>query len=292
MHDFIQTALIPGLSQGAAYGLMAIGFAVLFATTGVINFAHGQLVMLMPVVVLVAVDAGLPVWLAFAVAVAALVVIGLGEEWLAVRPFVQSGSSVSWILSTLGISVILAELVSVPFSGESRAFGHGISSASFDLLGFRVSWADLGSIGALLAVAAALILFFGRTRTGLELKAVSEDLDGAQAIGISRARASQIAMTLSVLVAAITGVLVASTQLVGPALGINYTFYGFVATAMGGMGSIAGALVGGLTVGVVSQVAGVYLDGSSVNLAVFGLLILVYLVRPHGLFGVAPVREV
>ncbi|WP_436700526.1 branched-chain amino acid ABC transporter permease [Nocardioides sp. BYT-33-1] len=292
MHDFIQSALIPGLSQGAAYGLMAIGFAVLFATTGVINFAHGQLVMLMPVLVLVVVDAGLPVWLAFVAAVVALVVVGLAEEWVAVRPFVQSGSSVSWILSTLGVSVILAELVSVPFAGESRAFGHGISSTSFDLLGFRVSWADLASVLVLAGAALALILFFGRTRTGLELRAVAEDLDGAQAIGISKARASQIAMTLSVLIAAVTGILVASTQLVGPALGINYTFYGFVAAAMGGMGSIGGALVGGLTVGVVSQVAGVYLDGLSVNLAVFGLLILVYLVRPHGLFGVAPVREV
>jgi len=121
---------------------------------------------------------------------------------------------------------------------------------------------------------------------------MAEDVDGAEAIGISRARASQTAMTLSILVAAVTGILVASTQLVTPSLGLTYTFYGFVATAMGGMGSVAGALVGGLVVGVVSQSAAVYFDGLFVNLVVFGLLLVVYVVRPHGLFGRATVREV
>jgi branched-chain amino acid transport system permease protein len=292
MHGFIQSVVVPGLADGAIYGLIAVAFATLFSTTGVINFAHGQLVMLMPMSALVALGAGLPVWLAYVVAVAVMVVAGLVIEWSAVRPFVQSGHSVSWLLSTLGASVVLAELLSVPYGGESRNFKHGISAHRFDLAGIGVSPAEIASVAALFVVAGLLAAFYRRTRIGLELRAIADDLDGAEAIGISRARASQLAMTLSVLVAAVTGVLVASTQPVTPSLGLSYTFYGFVATAMGGMGSIGGALAGGLVVGVATQAAGVYVGSLVVNVAVFVLLLAVYLVRPHGFFGAAPVRAV
>ncbi|MFI5718691.1 branched-chain amino acid ABC transporter permease [Nocardia sp. NPDC051750] len=292
MHEFVQSALLPGLSEGAIYGLVAVAFAVLFTTTGVINFAHGQMVMLMPMSVLVAVGAGLPIWFAYAAALVVMVTVGLLQEFVAVRPFMQSGHSVSWILSTLGVSVVLAELLAIPYGGESRNFPHGISAERVELFGFATSPANVATVAALIVIAVALMIFYRKTAMGLEIRAMAEDLDGAEAIGISRARVSRTAMVLSTLVAAVTGVLVASTQLVTPSLGLTYTFYGFVATAMGGMGSIAGALVGGLVVGVVSQSAAVYLDGLYVNVVVFGLLLVVYAIRPHGLFGRAAVREV
>ncbi len=292
MHEFLQSVMVPGLAEGAIYGLIAVAFAVLFSTTGVINFAHGQMVMLMPLSILVLVGAGVPVWLSYLAGIAIMVTIGLVQEWVAVRPFVQSGHSLSWILSTLGVSVILAEVLAIPYDGESRTFKHGISAKGFDVGGLRLSWAEISAVVTLFVVVGALVWFYRRTRTGLELRALADDLDGAEAIGISRSRSSQIAMTLSVLVAAITGILVASTQLVGPSLGLSYTFYGFVATAMGGMGSISGALVGGLAVGIASQAAGIYVGSLFVNLTVFLLLLAVYAIRPHGLFGAAPVREV
>nr|BFE58351.1 branched-chain amino acid ABC transporter permease [Dactylosporangium thailandense] len=292
MHDFLQSVLVPGLSDGAIYGLVAVGFATLFSTTGVINFAHGQMVMLMPMSVLVAMQAGLPTWLAYVVALVVVVGVALTVEWSAVRPFVQSGQSVTWLLSTLAVSVILAELLAIPYNGESRNFKHGVSARRFDLAGIGISPAELASIAALFVVTGLLVAFYRYTRIGLELRAIADDLDGAEAVGISRARASQIAMTLAALVAAVTGVLVASTQLVTPSLGLSYTFYGFVATAIGGMGSIGGALVGGLIVGVLSQAIGVYVGSLVVNLAVFALLLVVYVIRPHGLFGAAPVRAV
>jgi branched-chain amino acid transport system permease protein len=290
----LQTVLIPGLAEGAIYGLVAVAFATLFQTTGVINFAHGQLVMFMPMAILVAGDAGLPVWLGYLVALVALVAVALLIEWSAVRPFVQSGQSVSWLLSTLGVSVVLAEVLAIPYGGEARNFWHGVSSRRLEILdtGLAVSPAEVGSVAALLVVGGLLTLFYRRTRVGLELRAIADDLDGAESVGISRSRASQIAMTLAALVAAITGVLVASTQPVTPSLGLSYTFYGFVATAMGGMGSVGGAMLGGLVVGVVTQASGVYIGGLFVNVAVFVLLLAVYLVRPHGFFGVAPVRAV
>jgi branched-chain amino acid transport system permease protein len=292
LHEFLQSVLVPGLTDGAIYGLVAVAFATLFSTTGVINFAHGQLVMVLPMAVLVAAGAGLPVWLAFVVALVVLGGIALGVEWAAVRPFVQSGQSVSWLLSTLGASVVLAEALAVPYGGESRNFKYGISSRRFDLAGVAISPAQIASIATLLVVGGLLTLFYRRSKLGLELRAIADDLDGAEAIGISRARASRIAMLLAALVAAVTGVLVASTQPVTPSLGLSYTFYGFVATAMGGMGNIGGAMLGGLVVGLATQAAGVYVGSLVVNLAVFVLLLGVYLVRPHGFFGAAPVRDV
>lgn len=292
MQEFIESVLVPGLASGALFGLVAVAFSVVFATTGVVNFAHGQLVMVLPLGVLVAVGAGIPVWAAYVLGLLLVLVLSLAEERVAIRPFAHSGAALPWILSTLGVSVILAELLAIPYAGESRSYEHGITASSFDLLGIRVSVADLVTIAALVVVVVVISAFYRRTRTGLELRALADDVDGAEAIGISSARASQIAVAIAGGVAAVTGLLVASTQLVSPSLGLSYTFNGFVAMALGGMGSVPGALVGGLLVGVAGQATGLYVGSLFVNLAVFSLLLVVYAVRPHGLFGRPPVREV
>jgi branched-chain amino acid transport system permease protein len=292
VQQLIQSVLIPGLAQGALYGLIAVAFAVLHKTTGVINFAHGQLVVMAPIVILICAGAGLPIWLAFVIGIAVLLAAGLLTEWVAIRPYVQSGSAVSWILSTFGVSIVLAELLAIPSGGDASHFPFGVSSEPFDLLGFRVSIVDLVTLPVLLLVAAGLLAFYRWTRTGRELRAVGEDVQGAEALGISRARASQIAVLISLLVAAITGYLVASSQILMPSLGIFYLFYGFVAVSMGGMNSVGGAVIGGLVVGLVSQASAVYLGPLYGNLSVFFLLILVYIFKPFGIFGTRPVREV
>jgi len=292
MDQFIQSILLPGLSQGAIYGLIAVAFAVLHLTTGVINFGHGQLVVLAPIIILLSAAAGVPVWLAFLLGFAALLIAALVTEVVAIRPFVQSGSAVSWILSTFGVSIVLTEILAIPAGGEATYFPFGIPSDPFTLWGFRVSWAELSTLPALLLVAVLLTVFYRATRVGRELRAVGEDVQGAEALGISRARASQITVLISALIAAVTGFLVASSQILLPNLGIFFLFYGFVAVSMGGMNSILGAVIGGLVVGLVSQATAVYIGPLYGNLAVFTLLVLVYVVRPHGLFGARPVREV
>nr|WP_274636939.1 branched-chain amino acid ABC transporter permease [Microbacterium bovistercoris] len=292
MQQFIQYIVIPGLSQGALFGLIAVAFAVLHQTTAVINFAHGQLVVLAPIAVLVFVGVGMPVWLAVILSLIVLILVSLLAEWATVRPFVQSGSAVSWILSTFGASVVLAEVLAIPGGGDAMHFPYGISAEPFTLLGFRTSWAEIAPIPALLIVATILLLMYRKTRMGQELRAVGEDVLGAEAIGISRARASQIVVVIAGLVAAITGYLVASAQVLMPSLGMFYLFSGFVAVAMGGMNSVAGAVIGGLVVGLVSQAAAIYIGPLFTNTAMFVLLIAVYVFRPFGIFGSRPVREV
>jgi branched-chain amino acid transport system permease protein len=292
MQQFIQSILVPGLAQGAIYGLIAIAFAVVHATTGVINFAHGQLVVLLPIVVIVSVKAGIPTIVAYLLGIVALAIVVLISEWLSVRPFVQTGRAVSWILSTLGVSVVLAEVLAIPSNGDAMHFASGIPNDPFTVAGITTTPAEILAVPVLLVLAALVIVFNRTTRLGRELRAVGDDVQGAEAIGISRAKGSRVAMLIAGLIAAVTGVLVGSAQVITPSLGLSYTFNGFVAAAMGGMSSIAGGVLGGLVVGVVAQASSVYLGALFGNLTVFVLLILVYVIRPYGVFGARPVREV
>jgi branched-chain amino acid transport system permease protein len=290
MH-FINTIIVPGITAGAVYALIAIGFTVLFRTTGVLNFAQGEMVMLGPTAVLVLHETwGLPLWIGFVGAVFVVCAFALIEERVAVRPFLQSGTQVPWILSTLGASVILAELLTIPFRGEGRAFPYGASTAPHRILGIQLSPTDMIMIATPIVLVGLLHLFYTRTRLGLMTQAVAEDPDGASAIGVSKKRMSQLSAVLAGLVALITGLVLAPTQLVNPTLGITYLFNGFVGAAIGGLGSLTGALVGCLVVGVLGQLSSNYIGSLYVNATLFGVLLLIYIARPHGIFGRPAVR--
>jgi branched-subunit amino acid ABC-type transport system permease component len=246
--DFVRTVIVPGLVSGALYALIAVGFAVLFRVTGVLNFAHGTLVMVAPMAVLVMHQKwGLSVAPAYVLAVIVTLLFALIEERIAIRPFLQAGSALPWIVSTLGFSVVLTELLGLVYS---------------------------------------------RTSLGLKLNAVAQDRAGATAIGIRSDRMSQIAAAAAGLVAAATGLLVSSSQLVSSELGITYLFYGFVGASLGGFGSLSGAVIGGMLVGIGAQAASIYIGSLFVNLSLFTGLLIVYLVRPEGLFGRAALRSV
>lgn len=292
--NFLNSVFIPALALGGLYGLIALGFAVLFRVTGVLNFAHGQLVMLAPLGVLVFhAKAGFPLALAYVLAVVVVVLVALVEERIAIRPFIQSGQQLPWIVSTLGVSVILGELLAIPYSGQSVDFPYGIDAQPVHFLGgLRTTPADASLVGGALVLAAVLHLVYVRTPLGLRMQAVAENLRGAAAIGIDPRRVSQLAAGVAALVAAATGLLLAPTQLVAPSLGLQYTFYGFVAASLGGLGSLGGAVLGGFVVALVTQASGVYVGSLYVNLMVFGALLAVYLVRPYGVFGRPPLRAV
>jgi branched-chain amino acid transport system permease protein len=292
MH-FANTILVPGVTAGALYALIAIGFTVLFRTTGVLNFAQGEMVMLGPMAVLIIHQKwGLPVWIGFVGAIFFVAAFALLEERLAVRPYLQSGVQVPWILSTLGASIILAELLTIPFRGEGVPFPYGASTAPHTYLGIQLAATDIIMIVAPIALVGLLHLFYTRTRLGLMSMAIADDPDGALAIGISKKRMSQLAALMAGMVALITGLVLAPTQLVNPTLGITYLFNGFVGAAIGGLGSLSGALVGCLAVGVLGQLSSNYIGSLYVNATLFAVLLLVYLARPYGIFGRPPVRAV
>lgn len=293
MINFVNDIVVPGVTGGATAGLVALAFVVMYRTTGVLNFAHGQLVMLMPLVVLVVSDLWeLPLGVGLLAAGGVVAVVVLAEERVAIRPFMQGGHALPWMLSTLGFSVVLVELMSIPYDGQPAHYPWGISAKAHNVGGVLLSWADMATVMVLMGLVLAVALFDSRTTAGLRLRAVSEDRDGAAAIGVAPGAASRLAALLAGVIGAITGLLIVSTQLVTPELGLTFLFNGFVAGAVGGLDSLAGVLVGGLIVGVVGQAAATYIGGSYVQLALFGVLLVVYLMRPHGIFGRASVRAV
>jgi branched-chain amino acid transport system permease protein len=290
---FINNILIPGLTTGATYALIALGFNVLYRTTKVLNFANGALVTAGPMLVIVAENKwSLPIGLGYVIAVLGVMILALVEERVAIRPFLQSGTALPWVLSTLGAAIIFAELLARPYNGQAQPFEHGLSTSPLGIGSLRLSPSNLAIILAPLVLLGLLELLYRRTSLGLRLRAVSEDTDGASAIGVSIGRMSQISAGIAAGIALVTGFALAPTQLINPALGINYTFNGFVAAAIGGLGSLGGGVIGGLVVGVAGQAAAVYVGPLYVNAALLAALIAVYLIKPFGIFGKPPVRGV
>jgi branched-chain amino acid transport system permease protein len=293
VNDFVNQVLEPGLVSGATAGLFALAFVVVYRVTGVLNFAHGQLVMLMPLAVLVLTNRwGVPLVTSFALAVAVVLGTGLIEERVAIRPFMGSGHALTWMLSTLGFSVVLAELMAIPYKGQTVAFPWGVSAKAHDAAGVTFSWTDVATVGAFVLLVVILVVLERRTIAGLRLRAVSQDTLGAAALGISPGAASRTAVGIASVIAIITGLLLVSTQLVTSGVGLTVLFNGFIAAAVGGLDSIAGTLVGGLVVGVVGQAAAVHVDGVYVHIVLFSVLLLICLFKPHGIFGRVSVRAV
>jgi branched-chain amino acid transport system permease protein len=286
MSHWINTVLIPALVAGALYALVATGFNVLARTTGVLNFAQGNLIAAAPLAVLICTEKlGFPAVLAFVGGAAMVLVVALIEERVAIRPFVRESASLPWILSTLGFGIVLAQLQTLPFDDQTMRFPWSAGLDPIRVAGIRFTPVQLTTVGVALAVVVALLLFYRHTKLGRQLEAVAEDFDGAQAVGIYGSRMSQVAALLAASVAIITGWVVAPTLQVSSSIGLTLTFTGFVATAIGGVGSISGGLAGGMVVGAISQLTVVYVGSAWNNALLFGCLLVVYLVRPMGLFG-------
>ena len=293
LQNVLSDLIIPGLVAGCIYALVATGVNVLDKTTRTISFAYGDYIMWAPMAALasfVYLDA--PVMLSMLVGLLVPIVIALIVELVAVRPFIDRPRDFAWILATLGASLMLQRAAFLPFSGEQRAFNIGVPNGFVRVNEIAISYQDLSVLAAALVVAVGLNLVYGRTRLGKTLLAVGEDPEGARAIGISPERMSQIAAIIAGVVAVIIGLVVAPFFLVSPQMGFQLLFTGFVAAAFGGLGSLRGGYIGGLVVGLIIQATGAYGSSEWTHVVLFGTLLLLYLVKPQGIYGAAQARAV
>ena len=289
----LNNVVLPAIVSGSIYALIATGFNLLQRTTRIFNFAQGDMITIAPYVLLVAALVhGLPT--AEAVAVTIPIIIGgaLVIEYLAIRPFVNKPDSYQWIIATLGVSVILEQWMSQQFSSSILYDPIGLSLAPIHGLSFRTSPQQILVVGMALGMWLLLALLYGRTRLGKMLIAAGEDADGARAVGISASRMSQLAMVLSVLSAAACGLVVAPLSPITPQFGFDLTFIGFVAATIGGMGSISGGFIGGYAAGFIVQVTTTTIGAGWTDTTLFAALLLTYLIRPAGLFGMNLARRV
>lgn len=286
MTQFLQI-VISGLLVGGVLGLVSMGLSLVFGVVRIINFAHGELVMLGMYGALVMFNsAAIPPPFSMIVVVPCMFVFGVVLYRVLFEPVVTGSTELLPQLSlTVGISFGLQTIAQWIFSPNQRAIDMAWSSQYFSLGGLDVNQAQLIAFSVSLVVSLLLWVFLTRTDYGRAMRALVDDREVAQMMGINSRQVYAYAVGASAALAGIGGNILMTYYPVFPYVGLNFLPLAFVAVVMGGMGNVLGAFVGGLVVGVVQQMTGVYVSFELQNVGLLLVFIAVLMVRPSGLFG-------
>jgi branched-chain amino acid transport system permease protein len=275
-----------GLTLGSVYALLAIGFSLIFGVLNLVTFAHGEVYM-------VGAFAGLLVlWLmpwniplALAVGLGASFLMGLLVERVSFRPF-RGAPHMTTLLSTIGVSITLQNAVILLLGPETKSLpdplqlGHTFIGAS------RISNLQILIIAVSIAVVIVLTAFIDRSRTGRAMRAVSQDLEIARLMGVPSVRIIALAFAIGSGLAGMAGVLIGLYyNAFYPLMGVQAGLKAFAATVLGGLGSVPGAVLGGLILGLAEVMTAAYLDPSYRDVIGFVILVIVLIFRPRGLMG-------
>jgi len=296
MHAFAGDVLIPALGIGALYGLVGVSFNLIFAPAGTFNFAQGQLVMLGGLLALsLYQQRGWPVLLALLAVMVIGGAVALAEERIAVWPALRRDpNGIGWVLSTLAVFTIIQNLAVVGWGTTPRSVNSfpGLSIARRSVLGLSIAPYFIGMLVIAVVITVALQIFLHRSAVGRTITAVAQDRDAAALRGVNVRRVISLGFILGGALAAMAGMLAAPLTLATVTVGLTFTFRGFTAAALGGMGDNAGALVGGLTLGFIEEFTSRYWHAGYVNMVILSVLLVLLLIRPSGLFGQAVARRV
>jgi branched-chain amino acid transport system permease protein len=288
----IAQLLFSGLALGAMYALVALGYNITYATSQTVNFSQGQSVMVGAVVAYALyVGLGWPFWAALPVTLVALALLGVLVERVAVRPFLRA-RSIAWLLATIAVGIIGENVAMILFGKDARAFPSALAQTPWTILGAGVYPHELLVPVVGLAVMALVELAFRRTLAGKALRAVAYSHDAAGLMGINVHRTITAAYALSSLLAGIAGILLAPLLNVSATMGTTIGLKAFAVAIIGGIESPRGIVVAGLLYGIVEAVVAGYLGTGVREILGFGLVVLVLLARPWGLFGRPAVRRV
>ena len=290
------TAIIAGLGIGSIYGMLALGYTVVVRSTGIFNVAQGDLMMAGVLIAYFALNQWhLPQLVTLLLIIAAVVAISLVEERIAVRPFISKPGrgGLGWFISTLGFAFILETAGTVLYGNRPIQAIPGLLPAKSIYIGsVAIAPKFILAFVVMCAMAAILELFYHRSWLGLAMRAIAESREVSALRGIDVRRLSQFAFAIAGLVTAIAAFTVAPITSANPAIGLTFGLKAFIALAVGGFGSIRGAVLGGLLLGVAEQLFDLYLSSNYEVLAGLVLVLVVLATRPSGLFGVRAVREV
>jgi branched-chain amino acid transport system permease protein len=289
MHELLQQTF-SGLAAGAIYASLALALVMIYRTTGLVNFAQGEMAMFSTYIAWTLVNAGLPFWGAFLITLAASFVGGLAIERIIIRP-VENAPVLAAVVVTIGLLLIINALAGWIYSYTLQDFPSPFPDRP--VLGALMTTRDLGVIAVTLVMLALLFAFFRFTPTGLAMRAAAQNPQSARLCGINVSRMLAIGWGLAAMIGAIAGIMVAPILFLDPNMMGGVLLYAFTGALLGGITSPVGAVVGGLIVGVTENLVGTYLIPSQLKLTVaLMLIILVLLFKPNGLFGTAIVRRV
>jgi branched-chain amino acid transport system permease protein len=278
--------LLSGLAIGAIYGLVGMGFAIGFYVTRVLNFAEGQLLMVAVMIAAAVARGGVSPVIAIIVGMAAAALAGVVTYLVAIRPVLLFDRfSFAWLVSTLGVGLILENLAAIIWGSTSTSFPSLLNSTSVNIGNANLSLQELVTIGVALVLAVAFEVVRKRTLLGKVGMAVALDPEMAQAIGINTTTVAIAAFALAGLFAGIGGVLIGPITFSNPYLGETYGIAGFVALMIGGTERPVAAMGGGLILGILDQAANTVINTQASDWFPFVVVVAILLILPEGLFS-------
>ncbi len=280
--------LINGISLGSIYAVIALGYTMVYGIAKMLNFAHGDVIMIGAYVVYIAAaNAGLHPLLAVVVAMAACTILGITIEKIAYKPLRQA-TSLAVLITAIGVSYFLQNIALVIFGANPVNFTSVVSIPAIKLFDGQVviSGETSTAIVVSLLIVIALSLFIKKTKTGKAMLAVSEDKGAAQLMGINVNKTISITFAIGSALAAIAGALYCSAYpILSNTTGAMPGIKAFTAAVFGGIGSIPGAMIGGILIGVIEILGRAYISSQLADAIVFGVLILILMFKPTGILG-------
>ena len=291
MLEILPQLVVSGILIGGVYGLMSIGLTLIFGVLRVVNFAQGEFIML-------AMFGsfwmhhlwGIDPYLSALVLAPAIFVLGLLTERVVIQRILRAPHAMQ-IFATFGLSVVLQNLALTLFGPDYRSVSTPYTSLSYTVGGVSISATALFAFIAALAMAALLIGFLNYTRDGRALRAMVQNRYAASLMGVNTSRLNRIAFGVGVACAAVAGCLLTPMYYTFPTVGVDLIIIAFVVVVLGGMGSVAGAVIGGFIIGITQTLTGFFVSVELKDVIALLLFILILLVRPQGLFGRAGAEE-
>ncbi len=283
--DLVVNVVISGVLTGLVYGLMALGLSVIFGVVRVVNFAHGEMMTIAMYAASVLFAAlGLDPFIAMLPIAAAFFVFGYVLQAGLINPFITRPEHSQFML-LVAVAIIMVNAMLMIFGPDARNVQVGYQLESFEIGTLLIDKARLYAAAAAVVAAAALFGFFKFTLIGKAIRACADNYLGAKVVGLDVKRLYALTFGVGAACVAVAGCAMVLLVEVTPSLGPAYTLLAFVIVIVGGLGSMGGALLGGVLIGVSEALAGLFIAPSAKSMFSFGLLILVLLVRPQGLLG-------
>ncbi len=285
--------LINGLRSGSIYALIALGYTMVYGIAKMINFAHGDIIMVGAYSLYVfTVGLKMPVIPAVLLTIVVCAVIGIVIEKVAYKPL-RKAPPLAVLITAIGVSYLLQNIAQLIFSANPITFKSIINLKAVNIAGITIPGITIVTLVVTFICMTVLTLFINKTKAGSAMRAVSEDKAAAQLMGINVNRTISMTFAIGSALAAVAGIMfICQFQSIKPTLGALPGIKAFVAAVLGGIGSVPGAMLGGLLLGVIESVSKAYISTELADAIVFGVLVIVLLVKPSGLLGKNRIEKV
>ena len=289
--NYLFSLVISGIFVGTLYGILAMGFAVIYKVSGVVNFAHGEVMMLIAYIAytVAALTDSSAIAVSFVI-IAAAVVIGVLIERLIIRPMLGQ-PTFSVVMMTIALAFIIRASVGLIWGADPHSFPGAYSKVTWNMIGITILPLQAALMGIYIALSFGMWAFLRYSIVGIAMRATESDPTVSLLMGVSVSRMYRVAWILSAFLAGIAGVFFASLNSVGIEMA-NLGTRAFPASILGGLDSVLGSGIAGIMIGIVENLAGGYLGTSYKEAAGFALILIVLMIRPYGLFGERTIERV